>query len=115
MIEMKAVLPVELKQAMQLDDDQFEELEKDTLECCLMYVPALKELDLGLVQMDVAWKPSRNPRSQYFAMAHALMVDPDGNEVRHEVRGFKPMEKKEYREYCVKEYGADPFFDPSAN
>lgn len=112
---MKAQLPQELKEAMQLDDDQFEELEVDTLEVCLRFLPILEGVTTSPVDMDTAWRPKRNPRGQYFGIVHSIMVDPVDNGVRHEIKAFKPMAKDEYRAYCMAEFGNDPFMNPELN
>jgi hypothetical protein len=112
---MKAKLPHELKAAMQLDDDQFEELEADTLDACMRFLPLLSEFVKEPVDMDTAWRPTRNPRDQYFGMIHSIMVDPNDKSVRHDIKAFKPMSKSEYRTYCLTEFGSDPFVDPSLN
>jgi hypothetical protein len=116
MENMKAALPQELKKAMALDDDQFEELECDTLDKCMNFVSALKDVLREPAEMVTAWRPTRNPSDQYFDIRHRVMVDPVDNGIRHEVVRFKPMNKSEYRAYCLKEFGSDPFApDPSMN
>lgn len=100
---------------MQLDDDQFEELEIDTLEACINFLPNISGMTSAPVDMDTAWRPTRNPKGQYFGIVHSIMVDPDDNGVRHEVKAFKPMTKDQYRAYCLAEFGNDPFMDPSLN
>ena len=109
MSQLKAKLPQELKEAMLLNDEQFEELEIDILNECMRFLPILNECNGVPVDMYTAWRPKQNPKGQYFAMSHSVMIDP------LEVTGFKPMSKNGYRDYCLKEFGADPFIDPLLN
>lgn len=116
----KAELPQELREAMELDNDQFEELEIDTLELVIMVCDVNSDiLSKGVVfETESAWRPSDNPRRQYYAIRHRIAVDRNTGEVRHEVDGFKPMPEAEYVAYCISEFGEAPVGlgrDPSEN
>ena len=113
---MKAKLPQELRIAMRLDDDQFEELELDVLQCVMEMIPSIELCQFsGPVDMQMAWRPTRNPADQYYALTHSIAIDPEDSSVRHEIKAFKPMDKQAYRKYCIAEFGADPFINHVLN
>lgn len=117
---LKAQLPPELREAMKLDRDQFEELEIDTLQTCVQFIDCLNGCDPlpdKPSDVEVAFRPTRNPRGQYFAVEYSMMVEPVSNAMRCEVMAFKPMNRVEYIAYCIQEYGEAPegFVDPQMN
>ena len=107
---LKAVLPEELRMAMGLDADQFEELEVNTLRICAQFADISSSLGIGEepTEMEIAFRPSVNSKDQYFAVLYNMMIDPDTRGMRCEVAGFKPMSRKEYIDYCTEEYGEAP-------
>ena len=108
--DLKAELPEGLRAAMKLDLDQFEELEVETLKVCMQFADVFAELDIGTepTEMQTAWRPTRNPNGQYFAIMYNLMIDPNTRHMRCEVEGFKPMVRSEYIKHCMREYGEAP-------
>lgn len=116
MSDLKSILPEELRIAMRLDRDQFEELEVECFEVCIQYGNTMASLDIipdEPTECEVAFRPSHNPRGQYFAVKYLIMLDkngqaPNGYGMRFEVTGFKPMNQAEYVKYCYEEYGEIP-------
>lgn len=112
----KATLPEGLREAMKLDLEQFEELEVGTLEQSMQFAAMAAEFDLeGPQEVEVAFRPSRNPGQQFFAIRYSMMLD--NGCVRCEVASFKPMGRKEYLAYCQEEFGSVPqdLAEPSLN
>jgi hypothetical protein len=99
---------------MNLDPDQFQELEVSSLQAFIQFANALAELDTLSTEpseMECAFRPTHNPRGQFFCVRYSMMVDPITNGARMEVTGFKPMERADYITYCLKEYGEAPMLD----
>ena len=115
----KAELPDELRQAMKLDPDQFEELEMNALQGFMQFAMTLSGLDALPTEpseMEVAFRPTRNPDGQYFAVGFSVMVDPQTNGARLEVVWFKPLVRSAYIQYCIDEHGGPPsLVDPTLN
>jgi hypothetical protein len=115
----KADLPESLRLAMNLDPEQFQELEVNSLQAFIQFANALAELDAlpdEPSEMECAFRPTYNPREQFFCVRYSMMVDPSDNGARMEVTGFKPMGRAEYIAYCIEEYGEAPMLDdPTLN
>lgn len=115
----KAELPEGLRIAMKLTESQFEELEVNAFQAFINFASAMADLDALPEEpsvMEVAFRPSHNPNEQYFAIELSMMVDPPTGGGRMEVASFKPMDRKEYIAYCIKEFGEAPVLsDPQLN